>query len=62
MSGHSLAKCWYIFDELKPQEIKLASRRVKKAKKKVEDDEQLKAQVKEIREKMTKKVRFEDQE
>ena len=64
MSGYSLAECWYVFEELKPEEMKLYDHCVKQTKKKVEDDEQLTAQVKEIREKMkiAKKVRFEDQE
>ena len=37
-----------------------SSRRVQKTKKNVKDDEQLKAQIKEIQEKMKKKVRFEE--
>ena len=39
MSGHSLEKCWYIFDELKPQEVKLTNQHIKKIKKKIKDNE-----------------------
>ena len=60
MSKYSLKKCWYIFDELKSQEIKLASQCIKKTKKKMEDNEQLTTQIKKIQEKMKKKVRFKD--
>jgi benzoyl-CoA reductase/2-hydroxyglutaryl-CoA dehydratase subunit BcrC/BadD/HgdB len=71
MSGHSLAECWYVFEELKPQGMKLYNHRIQKTKKAVEDDEQLKEKIEQIREKMkkeakpgkkTKNVRFEDQE
>jgi len=70
MSGHSLAKCWYVFEELMPKGMKLYDYRIQKTKKAVEDDEQLKEKIEEIREKMKKEakpgkkknVRFEDQE
>ena len=71
MSEHSLAKCWYVFEELKSQGMKLYDHHIQKTKKAVEDDEQLKKKIKKIHEKMKKKaksekkiknVRFEDQE
>ena len=54
ISRHSLVECWYVFEELKPQGMKLYSRRIRKIKKAVEDDEKLKTQIKKIREKMKK--------
>ena len=41
MSEYSLKKYWYIFDELKSQEVKLASQHVKKVKKKMKNNKQL---------------------
>jgi hypothetical protein len=57
--GHSLPECWQIFEELKPEGMKLSAYRVRKAKKTVEDDEELTAQVKEIRRKMEEKAKKE---
>ena len=54
MRGHSLAECWCIFEELKPQEMTLSAYRVRKAKKAVADNEELKAQVQEIQQKIKK--------
>jgi len=56
---HNLPECWLIFKELKSQRIKLSAYQVCKAKKTVTDDELLSAQVKEIQEKMMKKVKIE---
>ena len=54
MRGHSLTECWCIFEELKPQDVKLSAYRVRKAKKVVADDKELKSQVQEIQQKMKK--------
>jgi len=52
MRGHSLATCWYIFQELKPGDVKLTACLIHKAEKTVEDDPELKKQVEEIQKKM----------
>ena len=52
LRGHSLAECWCIFEELKPEGMKSSAYRVRKAKTKVDEDEQLTAEVREIRRKM----------
>jgi hypothetical protein len=57
MRGHSLSKCWCIFEELKPEGMTLTASRVRKAKKTVEDDEQLTAEVQEIRQKMDEEAK-----
>ena len=71
MSEHSLAKCWYIFEELKSQKMKLYNHHIQKIKKIVKNDEQLKKKIEKICEKIKKKtksekkiknVRFENQE
>ena len=71
MSEHNLAKCWYVFEELKFQRMKLYDHCIQKIKKIVKDDEQLKKKIEKIWEKMKKKtksekkiknVKFENQE
>ncbi len=57
LRGHSLAECWSIFEKLKPQGMKSSAYRVRRAKKKVDEDEQLTAEVQEIHQKMEKKAK-----
>jgi hypothetical protein len=52
MRGHSLAEYWCIFEELRPQGMRSSGYRVRKAKKAVKKNEELKVQVEEIYKKM----------
>jgi hypothetical protein len=54
MSGHSLPKCWCIFEEIRPDGVKLMRSRVRKAKKALAENEELSRQVQEIRQRMEK--------
>ncbi len=49
MRGHSLTECWCIFTELKPKGMKLSAYRIRKARRAIEDDDELMEQVEEIR-------------
>jgi len=55
--GHSLAECWCIFEELLPEGMKSSAYRVRKAKAKVDEDEQLTTKVQEIRRKMDEEAK-----
>src|SRR6266487_4793836 len=57
MRGHSLSKCWCIFEELKPEGTTVIASRVRRAKKTVEKNEQLTAEVQEIRQKMDEEAK-----
>ena len=52
--GHSLPECWCIFEDLIPEGMTVSAYRIRKAKKTVADDEQLKKQMEELRQKMEK--------
>lgn len=54
MRGHSLPKCWCIFEEMRPDGVEPMRSRVRKAKKALAEDEELSRQVQEIRQKMEK--------
>jgi hypothetical protein len=54
--GHNLPECWLIFEELKPEKVKLSAHQVRNAKKTVSNNEQLRSQVEEIQEKMAKEA------
>ena len=53
MRGHSLPECWCIFEELRPEGAKSPTYRVRKAKKALKENEDLKKQVEELRRKVT---------
>jgi hypothetical protein len=53
MRGHSLSECWCIFEERLPEGRKAPSAvRIQKAKKKIEEDRQLREQIDELRRQM----------
>lgn len=55
MKGHSLPECWCVFEELRPEGALSNKYRARKAKKALEESEELSQQVKELREKMKEK-------
>ena len=46
--GHDLPECWCIFEELKPEGMTTSAYRIRKAKKAIAHDDELRAEVEEI--------------
>lgn len=51
LKGHNLENCWYLFESKRPEDFKVSKMRMEKTLKRVEKDNELAAQVKELREK-----------
>ena len=58
IKGYSLEEYWLIFEELRPEGLRLPCKRLQKAEQKMKDNKQLAAQMQEIYEKMFKTLRF----
>jgi len=52
MRGHDLPDCWCVFKELKPEGMTASAYRIRKAKKAIAEDDELRAEVEEIRQTM----------
>lgn len=49
LKGHALLDCWYLFEDKRPEGFKVATARMEKTRKKVEQDKELNAQVEKLK-------------